>query len=79
MLASMGLVSLEDLYAHLPQTAKLNRPLAIPSGQSEYEIIDYFRRRSEENANSYASFWGREFIGTIGPWSSTPSLPAESS
>ena len=58
MLASMGLVSLEDLYAHLPEAAKLNRPLNIPSGQSEYEIIDYFRRRSEENANGYVSFLG---------------------
>ena len=58
MLATMGLGSLEDLYAHLPEAVKLNRPLAIPSGQSEYEIIDYFRRRSEENANGYASFLG---------------------
>ncbi len=58
MLASMGLDSLDDLCAHLPQAVKLNRPLAIPDGQSEYEIIDYFRRRSEENANGYASFLG---------------------
>ena len=58
MLATMGLGSLEDLYAHLPEAVKLNRPLRIPPGQSEYEIIDYFRRRSEESGNSYASFLG---------------------
>ena len=58
MLASMGLRSLEDLHAHLPEAVKLKRPLHIPPGQSEYEIIDYFRRASEENAAGYASFLG---------------------
>ena len=56
MLATMGLGSLQDLYAHLPEAVKLNQPLKLPPGQSEYEIIDYFRRRSEEGANGYASF-----------------------
>ncbi len=58
MLASMGLSSLEDLFAHLPQELRLNRTLDIPSGKSEYEIIDYFRGLAEQNANGYASFLG---------------------
>src|SRR5574340_1000216 len=58
MLGSMGLASLEDLFSHLPPALRLNRPLAIPPGQSEYEIIDYFRQRAGENANGYASFLG---------------------
>ena len=37
---------------------RLGRPLDIPPGQSEYEIIDYFRDRAAENAADYASFLG---------------------
>ena len=45
----MGLESAEDLFAQIPRTLRLNRPLAIPPGQSEYEIIDYFRGLAAEN------------------------------
>jgi glycine dehydrogenase subunit 1 len=58
MLDSMGLATLEDLFAQLPDEVRLKRPLRIPPGQSEYEIIDYFRERAAENANGYASFLG---------------------
>ena len=58
MLASMGLSSAEDLFAHLPQELRLNRALDIPPGKSEYEIIDYFRELADQNANGYASFLG---------------------
>jgi len=58
MLASIGANSLEDLFSHLPSEVRLNRALKIAPGQSEYEIVDYFRARGEENANGYASFLG---------------------
>jgi len=58
MLASMGLSSVEDLFAHLPRELRLNRTLDIPPGKSEYEIIDYFRDLAGQNANGYASFLG---------------------
>ena len=58
MLASMGLSSAEDLFAHLPEELRLNRALDIPPGKSEYEIIDYFRELADQNANGYASFLG---------------------
>jgi glycine dehydrogenase subunit 1 len=58
MLSTIGVNSLEDLFSHLPPEVRLRRPLAIPPGKSEYEIVDYFRARGEENANGYASFLG---------------------
>ena len=58
MLAALGLESPEDLFAHLPPEVRLDRPLDIPPGQSEYEIIDYFRELADQNANGYASFLG---------------------
>jgi glycine dehydrogenase subunit 1 len=58
MLAAIGVNSLEDLFAHLPAEVRLNRPLRVDPGKSEYEIVDYFRARGEENANGYASFLG---------------------
>ena len=58
MLSAIGAPSLEDLFSHLPPEVRLNRPLNIAPGQSEYEIVDYFRARGDENANGYASFLG---------------------
>ena len=53
-----GVESAEELFAHLPEEVRLNRPLDLAPGISEYEIVDYFRARGDENANGYASFLG---------------------
>jgi glycine dehydrogenase subunit 1 len=58
MLQALGVDALDDLFAHLPQEVRLNRPLDIPPGKSEYEIVDYFRARGAECADGYASFLG---------------------
>jgi glycine dehydrogenase subunit 1 len=62
MLETIGLSSMEDLAAHLPPAVRFNKTLAIAPGKSEYEILDYFKRRGAENAvgdgNSYANFLG---------------------
>src|SRR5579863_2699182 len=58
MLSAIGASSLEDLFNHLPAEVRLRRPLDIPRGKSEYEIVDYFRARGDENANGFASFLG---------------------
>jgi glycine dehydrogenase subunit 1 len=58
MLQALGVGSLEDLFAHLPQEVRLNRPLNIPRGKSEYEIVDYFQARGDECAGGYDSFLG---------------------
>jgi glycine dehydrogenase subunit 1 len=50
--------SIEDLFEALPPDVRMRQPLKIPNGQSEYEIIDYFRGRGAENAGEYASFLG---------------------
>jgi glycine dehydrogenase subunit 1 len=58
MLATLGHSAPEDLFSHLPADVLLNRPLDMPDGQSEYEIIDYFKARAAEGAVDYASFLG---------------------
>lgn len=58
MLDTIGVRSIEDLFAYLPPEVRLDRPLSIAPGKSEYEIVDYFRARGAENANGYASFLG---------------------
>ena len=58
MLAACGVESSEDLFVHLPEAVRLKQPLQLPAGISEYEIVDYFRRRGEQNANGYPSFLG---------------------
>jgi glycine dehydrogenase subunit 1 len=58
MLNACGVLSPEDLFAHLPEAARLTRPLALDAGISEFEIADYFRARGEENSNGAASFLG---------------------
>ncbi len=58
MLATIGVDSLEDLFSHLPPEVRYDKALNIAPGKSEYEIVDYFRARAEENANGYSSFLG---------------------
>ena len=58
MLDVCGASSADELFAHLPPAVRLQRPLALPAGISEYEIIDTFRKLGAENANGYASFLG---------------------
>src|SRR5579864_668214 len=58
MLDTLGVSRLEDLFAHLPEEVRFERTLDIPPGKSEYDIVDYFRARGDENANGYANFLG---------------------
>jgi glycine dehydrogenase subunit 1 len=58
MLAALGLQSIEQLYSHLPAEVLLDRPLAIPPGKSEYEIVEWFRARGDENAIGHSCFLG---------------------
>jgi glycine dehydrogenase subunit 1 len=58
MLEACGVNTPEELFAHLPESVRLNRPLALEPGVSEYEIVEYFKARAAENANGYASFLG---------------------
>jgi glycine dehydrogenase subunit 1 len=58
MLEACGVTTPEELFSHLPAAVRMNRPLDLAPGISEYEIVDYFRARAAENANGYASFLG---------------------
>src|ERR1035438_9499151 len=58
MLDACGVSQPEELFAHLPEAARLGRPLELAPGVSEYEIVQYFRDRAAENGNGYASFLG---------------------
>ncbi len=58
ILAELGLDSIEQLFASIPQACRLKRPLEVPGPLSEKEIIDYFRARAAENAVGYTSFLG---------------------
>ena len=53
-----ALDSAEDLFAHLPERRPAEPAARHCAGQSEYEIVDYFRERATANANGYASFLG---------------------
>jgi glycine dehydrogenase subunit 1 len=58
MLEACGFRTADDLYAHIPAEARLNRPLNMADGVSEYEILDYFKAQSNKTATGYASFLG---------------------
>src|SRR5579863_10241360 len=58
MLDTCGVSSPEELFAHLPEAVRLQRPLALDPGISEYEIVEYFRARAAENGMGYQSFLG---------------------
>ncbi len=59
MLDEIGAASIDDLFSTIPGEYRLNRDLALPFPQlAESEIIDFFRKRSEECAAGYASFLG---------------------
>jgi len=59
MLKEIGVQSIEDLFSTIPGEYRLSRDLALPFPQlAESEIIDFFRKRAEDNAANYASFLG---------------------
>ena len=58
MLAAMGLKTIDELFAGIPENLRLGRPLDIPNALSEPELLEYFRRAAAENAAGCVSFLG---------------------
>lgn len=58
MLAACGVSGVEEFFSQIPADERLNRPLDIPPGLSEYEIVDFFKSLSDRTAIGYASFLG---------------------
>src|SRR5205814_5102073 len=58
MLKSMGARSIDDLFEPIPAEYRLNRDLKVPRQMAESEIVEWFRERSRENGDGYATFLG---------------------
>src|SRR5580692_4564724 len=58
MLKAIGARSIDDLFAPIPAEYRLNRDLKVPRQMAESEIVDWFRERSRENGDGYATFLG---------------------
>ncbi len=58
MLADIGVKTVEELFASIPEAYRLKEPLNLPGPLSESEVIDYFQARSKENSVGYTSFLG---------------------
>ncbi|QRN85224.1 aminomethyl-transferring glycine dehydrogenase subunit GcvPA [Clostridia bacterium] len=51
MLERIGLDSVDDLFKDIPDNVKLNRPLNLPEGMSEYELKKKIKSMSSQNQN----------------------------
>jgi len=58
MLKTIGVRSIDDLFAPIPAEYRLNRDLKVPRQMAESEIVDWFRERSRENGDGHATFLG---------------------
>src|SRR5438093_53003 len=58
ILKAIGVRSINDLFASIPAEYRLERDLKVPPQMAESEIVDWFRERSHENGDGYATFLG---------------------
>ena len=60
MAADIGLNSMDDLFATVPEAVRLNRPLDLPEAMAEMEIAAHLKHMSDENKTTggYACFLG---------------------
>ena len=58
MLKAIGARSIDDLFSPIPEEYRLQRDLKVPRQMAESEILDWFRERSRENGDGYATFLG---------------------
>jgi glycine dehydrogenase subunit 1 len=52
MLGALGLSSLDDLYSHIPPQVVLDRPLDLPDGVSEIELLEDLRALAGRNRHA---------------------------
>src|SRR5947209_15607470 len=52
MLAEIGVSSLEDLFAVIPESVRLQRALDLPEGQSEHEVFAHLRELAAANTSA---------------------------
>jgi len=58
MLSDIGVKSVDDLFAAIPEEYRLTGDLKIPRSYAESEIVEFFRDRAAENGQGYATFLG---------------------
>src|SRR6201992_2744542 len=58
MLKQIGVRSIDDLFATIPQEYRLTRDLEVPAQMAESEIVDYCRGAAKNSAAGYTSFLG---------------------
>jgi glycine dehydrogenase subunit 1 len=58
MLAEIGVDSIEQLFAGIPEKLRLKRLLNIPKALTEPELVEYFHARAARNSSSPPSFIG---------------------
>src|SRR6266481_180668 len=58
MLAQIGVDSIEQLFAGIPEKLRLRRLLDLPKALSEPELLEYFRKRASKNEIEPAAFIG---------------------
>ncbi len=58
MLDEIGLSSADELFASIPHDCRLERPLHIPTGRAEADIIAWFQQAARDNAPGFTSFLG---------------------
>ena len=66
MLAELGLSSVEDLFAVIPQDLKA-QSWDLPSGLSEMEVMDRLGGLAEQNAHRLTCFLGAGFLRSLHP------------
>src|SRR5215204_4993807 len=52
MLEAIGVDSIDDLFADVPEGVRLDRPLDMPSGKPEQEVYAYLRDLAAENTSA---------------------------
>ncbi len=69
MLEIIGVDGIDDLFAHLPDGVRLDRPLDLPAGISEEEVRRYFRQAAGRNhgTGELVSFLGGGVYDSIVP------------
>src|ERR1051325_8519045 len=58
MLAEIGVDSIEQLFAGIPEKLRLRRLLDLPRALTEPELIEYFKSRADKNSIAETSFIG---------------------
>ena len=52
MLAKIGMSSLEDLFADVPENLRLERPLDLPGGMSEQDVFEHLSTLAARNRHA---------------------------